>query len=129
MPSIIDLATSGLRRSTRAKSQPQRLSFFSKVCALGLFAASIWTTGPSFLHDRAQNLVFASVNQYHAANQCFDGTLNCLHHMALAAGKQNNETYTFKDMLKQEDAPRFISAMLKEVDNHEKRGHWEVNPR
>ena len=32
-------------------------------------------------------------------------------------------------MLKQEDAADFISAMKKEVDDHETRGHWEVIPR
>ena len=105
------------------------MSFFSKVCALGVFAVCLWTSAPSLLHDRAQILVSALVNQYHAANQCFDGTLNCLHYMALAAGKQDNESYTFGEIFKPEDASSFVAAMVKEVEDHESRGHWEVIPR
>ena len=32
-------------------------------------------------------------------------------------------------MLKQPDAAEFIKVMLKETDDHESRGHWEVIPR
>ena len=46
--------------------------------------------------------------------------------MVLAAGKANNESYTFREMLKQDDAAEFIKAMLKETQDHESRGHWEV---
>ena len=49
--------------------------------------------------------------------------------MALLAGKENNESYTYKDMLKQPDRADFIRAMLKETDDHENRCHWEVIPR
>ena len=129
MPTIVNFESAGLRRSNREKKKPNRFSFFSRVCTMGLLVAAIWTPGSSPLYDRAQNLMAAAVNQYHIVNECFDGTLNSLHYMALAAGKENNETYTFKEMLKQEDAADFISAMKKEVDDHETRGHWEVIPR
>jgi len=49
--------------------------------------------------------------------------------MAFMAGKENNETFTFREMLKQEDSADFIEAMKKEVNDHESRGHWEVVPR
>ena len=32
-------------------------------------------------------------------------------------------------MIKQPDAAEFIKPMLKETDDHESRGHWEVIPR
>ena len=129
MPPIVDLATAGLRRSNRVRSMPNRLSFFVKVCALGTFLAGSWIPAFAPLHDRAQNIVFAAVKEFHSANKCFDGTLNSLHHMALLAGKENNETYTFKEMLKQPDSKSFVEAMLKEVNDHEERHHWEVVPR
>ena len=41
--------------------------------------------------------------------------------MVLLAGKENNETFTFRDMLKQDDAADFVKAMLNEANNHETR--------
>ena len=134
MPPIVDLSSSGLRRSRRiAGKKPEKhhaISFFTKICALGLvLTTSLWSSEPSYLYSSAQNLAFATVNSFHAANQSFDGTLNGIHHMALLAGKENNESYTFKEMIKQEDAADFIQAMIKEADDHETRNHWTVVPR
>ena len=53
-------------------------------------------------------------------------SLNEFHHMVLAAGKSNNKTYTFHEMLKQDDAADFIKAMQKEADDHASRGHWQI---
>ena len=49
--------------------------------------------------------------------------------MVLLAGKEDNESYTFKEMIKQPDAADFIQAMMKEADAHEERKHWTVVPR
>ena len=49
--------------------------------------------------------------------------------MALATGKEDNESCTYKQMLQQEDRADFIKAMLKETNDHETKGHWEVVPR
>ena len=56
---------------------------------------------------------FSSVNTFHSANQNFDSTLYALHPMVLLAEKENNESYTFGQMLKQPDAADFIHAMIK----------------
>ena len=48
--------------------------------------------------------------------------------MALLAEKENNEAYTFGQMLKQPDAADFIHAMTKESDDYESRDHWDVVP-
>ena len=78
------------------------------------------------LHSRGQNLIFATVNYFHTANQIFDCTLSTLHPMALMAEKEDNESYTFKQMLLQDDKVDFIKAMMKEAGDHESKGHWEV---
>ena len=39
-------------------------------------------------------------------------------------GLDKNEVFTFSEMLKQEDAKEFAKAMIKELDDHTKRGHW-----
>lgn len=46
--------------------------------------------------------------------------------MVLASGKENNECYTFKEMLSQPDRKEFLEAMLKETAEHESREHWTV---
>ena len=59
----------------------------------------------------------------------FDGSINYLAYHVFAAGKENNETYTFREMLKQDDRDDFIEAMQVEVDAHQTREHWEIIPR
>ena len=49
--------------------------------------------------------------------------------MVLLAEKENNESYTFGQILKQTDAANFIHAMIKEADDHDSRDHWDVVPR
>ena len=92
-------------------------------CVFGIAMASLWTPGESSLHCRIQNLVFASVNVFYSANHNFDSTLNALHPMAFLAEKENNESYTFGQILKQPDADDFIQAMIKEDDDPKSRDH------
>ena len=74
--------------------------------------------------------IFSAVHSYYSANQLFDDTLNSLHPTALATEKEDNESYTFKQMLKQPDAADFFKAtMKKETADHENRDHWTVIPR
>ena len=82
-------------------------------CVFCVAMTSLWTPGESSLYCQNQKLVFASVNTFHLANKFFDSTLNALHPMAFLAEKENNESYTFGQMLKQPDAADFIHAMIK----------------
>eukprot|EP00957_Ditylum_brightwellii_P010828 820595-Ditylum_brightwellii.AAC.1 len=49
--------------------------------------------------------------------------------MTFAANQQQNETYTFNDMTKQDDRKDFILAMLDEINVHEDRDHWTLMKR
>ena len=46
-------------------------------------------------------------------NTQFDETINQMHPMVFAADQEQNENYTFREMLKQEDSNAFIQAMVK----------------
>ena len=46
--------------------------------------------------------------------------------MALLVEKEDNESYTFRQMLKQPDTGGFVKVMIKEAADHETRSHWEV---
>ena len=38
----------------------------------------------------------------------------------------DNDTYTFKEMLKQDDRTEFIKGIKVEIENHEQRYHWHL---
>ena len=44
----------------------------------------------------------------------------------LASSLASNEVFTYKEALKQDDYREFIKAMLKEIEEHEKRNHWTL---
>ena len=48
--------------------------------------------------------------------------------MVLATEKEDKESYTSKQMLKQPDAAEFIKATTKETTDHESRDPWTVIP-
>ena len=56
----------------------------------------------------------------------FDGTLNSFHHVALMTAAGDNDTYTFKNMIQQDDKNEVITAMIKEIADHEDRKHWDM---
>ena len=95
MPSIIDLATSGLWRShCIATKESEKIhsslscnTIMKCFCVFVVAMASLWTPGESSFYFQTQKLVLASVNKFHSANQNFDSTLNALHPMALLAEK------------------------------------------
>ena len=39
---------------------------------------------------------------------------------------QDNGVYTFKEMLHRPDKHELIDNILKELDYHNKRGHWDI---
>ena len=132
MPDMINLETAGNRRSPRIASKLRpNYSLYSvaaKFCTIGLvMMAALCSPVAAFSHGQA--CVNSVVHQCNLVNANFDGTLNQIHHMVLAAGKSNNECYTFREMLKEDDSAQFIEAMNVEVAAHEKNEHWVVRTR
>ena len=70
-------------------------------------------TQPSVAFYQVQESVNEAIHHCNVINANFDGSLNEIHHMVLAAGKSNNENYTFREILKQDYASDFIKAMGK----------------
>ncbi len=129
MPEMINLESAGLRRSPRIAENKKKngmsfTSIITKLCAFGFILAT--TFQPTTVFSHAQASVNSVIHKCDIVNANFDGTLNEIHHMVFAAGKENNKCFTYQEMLKQEDAKDFISAMLKETKEHESRRHWDV---
>ena len=133
MPPMLNLQTAGLSRSprtTKLKRPWYKCNLISKLfCILTMTTTLQLTPTLSDVYTGAENMVFSAVHSYHATNQLFDDTLNSLHPMTLATENEDNEAYTFKQMLKQPDAAEFIKAMMKGAGDHESKNHWTVVPR
>ncbi len=59
---------------------------------------------PAGAFSDAKVAVHRIIHKCHVVNSNFNGTINEIHHMEFATGKENNETYTFNEMLKLPDA-------------------------
>ena len=129
MPTMVNLESSGLRCSSRIASGPKKhYNFFSgisKFCVFGVLLLSK-IIQPSVDFSHVQESVNAAIHHCNVINANVNRSLNEIHHMGLAAGKSNNENYTFREMLKQDDASQFIKAMGKESNDHSSRVHWEI---
>jgi len=123
-PTLPDLDSMTLRRSPRIHAKQQKKS------ALTIFAVfhSVSNAFTTVKKERPSYVFQKVILHSHNVNKHFDGTLNYIHHAVLMAA-EDNDTYTLKDMFKQEDKAEFIAAMMKEVEDHEKRNHWTVMPR
>ncbi len=53
---------------------------------------------------RAQASVNVAIHKFEVANTNFDDNLNSMHHIIFAIGKENNECYSYPEMLCQDDA-------------------------
>ena len=132
MPTVSNLYELTLRRSARIRERNERdrssvnTTFTKKIFGLFTMFCLVTTTIYSFQQTPTPNSSLQkAINHCHMVNSHFDGTLNHLHHLILSS-EATNETFTFKDAMKQEDYRLFIDAMLKEVEDHEERDHWTL---
>ena len=123
MPKMVNLQESGLRRSPRIKAM--------KSIATLLTAIFCTSTVSSTVNSTIEQTTSGLRQLNNAANQFetnFGSTINSFAHHVFAAGKENNESYTFREMLKQDDREDFLTAMEVEIFAHEERDHWEIVP-
>ena len=79
--------------------------------------------------DKATGKFGFFINRFHTAATLYDGTLNELHALVFATVKGTNETYNFKQAMAESDREDFLAAMVKEIEDHSSREHWELMPR
>ena len=63
------------------------------------------------------------MNRFHEVNGLYYGTLNIIHHLFYSTNITINETFTFREAMKQEDIISFVDATEKEIRYHEEGGH------
>ena len=122
MPEIVNLHESGLRRSPRIAAKQTILAtvFYLGTLLVGttpsikLGASSAYTTAES------------AINYFEQVNENFDQTCNDILYHVHSVAKVSNESYTFKEMLQQDDRQQLVESMQKEINDHSKHEHWEV---
>ena len=124
-PTMPDLNDLTLRRSTRKRKPRVLMSLF--VACTSFIATSVGQIAMDVQHPHT--LAQKAGLHAHKVNMHFDGTLNELSHTVLSTAAGDNDTYTLREMLKQDDKSDFILAMVKEVTDHESRNHWTIMPR
>ena len=55
-----------------------------------------------------------------------DGSINSTHPFAFATTTANNEAYHFHQAMREDDRDEFISAMMKELNDHTVNKHWKL---
>ena len=86
---------------------------------------SVSAAAPALHRSVAQKVAFHTER----IKSTFDGTLNSLNYAALLVSAADNDTYIFKNMLRQPDVKDFLQAMMQEMDAHEIRNHWTLTLR
>ena len=136
MPDLDDLT---LRRSSRSRKPSHNaeesnsttvrrmFSLFTCFTAMALEVCA-GVSGDSLSISEGSSLQ-RLVLHTERVNSHFDGTVNRIHHAVLMTEADSNDVYTMREVMKQDDFPCFIEAMVKEVSDHESRDHWSLVPR
>ena len=111
IPNMIYLESTGLRISASlANKHKQKYGLFAKF-SLSVIGACEVANNPHIFLTRS-NKHIREINRY------FDVKLNNFGPMIFSANQEQNESYTFKDMLLQPENPDFILSTIKEVEAH-----------
>ena len=127
LPTMPDLSDMTNRRSQRQPKKVKRYGFVTKALLSAFVVCStILGVSATTIQDPAPLLQRVCLHT-ERINTHIDGTINKLHHACcLTINASDNDTYTLKQMLQQDDKNDFIEAMIKEVDDHSNKGHWDV---
>jgi hypothetical protein len=125
----------GLRRSTRIRRQPQRL--FNPVTsitqALGYVATyftniedndNYYAAFKATVKGKLKTHIDKQMHYNEAVELNVDGSYNNRHPLTFATELASNDQFHFHQAMKEPDRDEFIKAMLKEIEDHESRGHW-----
>ncbi len=95
---------------------------FSSICSHGHgYSSSLQERIPDVVHS----MFSKAINSFHQVNTLYDGSINCFLTVAQSSNALN-EMFTYKQAMREKDYHDFVLAMVHEVDDHEKRGHWTI---
>ena len=123
-PTLPDINQMTQRRSSRASKPSWKAKQTSdKTVKRMLGMATVFTTDEKFDPNKA---LYSFVTHMQNINKLFDDTINVSHFYIFNVVAETNDVYTLSQMLKLGDIREFVLAMIKEIQEHESRGHWEL---
>ena len=121
----IDMTTVGLRRSKRCKSDKNKCH--STIKNIGFTAYCAFTSMTTFVRGQIATISESrEIQNVQRVHSNVNWTRNICQSMALITAMTGKDTLTYGEMKRQPDKPQFITAMQKEISNHEKRKHWKL---
>ena len=122
-PTLPDINELSRRKSSR-QSKPSEKALNSNDKAIKrMFGLA--TNLPTVV-KQMESKVFAFVTHLENISTLYDDTINQCHYFIYNAVASTNDVYTLSQMLKLDDIKDFVIAMMKEVEDHESRDHWEI---
>ena len=83
----------------------------------------------SYMLPKLRSLISEAFHSTCEQNRLSDGSINELCKLsahALPASIADNDTMYLREAMQQPDKDEFLKAMIKEIDDHTKRGHWRL---
>jgi len=142
MPQRVNLHEAGLHRSPRLQELEAKKSYMKAhvtwatkaTRVISLFTLYSLVTDvkidmPAYTISPTATLAECAACRLHEVNELYDGTLNSICAYAFSTitlNMTNNKVFTYTNAMQQPDAPQFIEAMDKEIDDHQSLGHWDI---
>ena len=123
-PTLPDINEMTMRRSERIK-RPSAKAVESNDNVVRRMFGLATIINPLESYD-PQRQIYALVCHMQNINKLFDDTINQAHFYIYNAVAEHNDVYTLSQMLKLDDIKDFVIAMIKEIEDHQNRGHWEL---
>ena len=123
-PAIAAYTSSTTPSLSRLFSKPRpRLLFLSVFNLVG----SLWTFTTTSSHAARETFSFVVqlLNNYDQLNGLFDDTINDICHQVYAYAI-SNKSFTYSQMLREEDHKQFFAAIEVELADHEECDHWTL---
>ena len=123
-PTLPDINQMTRRASSRKSNPSWKARHTSDKSIKRMFGLATWcNTGEKYDPKKA---LYSFVTHIQNINKLFDDTINVSHFYIFNAVAETNDVYTLSQMLKLGDIREFVLAMIKEINDHESRGHWEL---
>ena len=118
----IDMTTVGLRISKRRKSEKKKC--YSTIKYIGFTAYCAFASMTTAVRGQIATISASrDLQNVQRAHSNVDWTRNICQPMALITAMISKYTLTYGEMKQQPDKPQFITAMQKEITDHEQRKH------
>ena len=126
---FVDLESVGIRKTARSNATKPK-GWYASLVSVALTAA--WLPDQLSISSaklQSDGFLTTSLDHLQQCTYLVDGTMNAIGDFVILSDSINNETYTYREAMQQDDAADFIRAMQKEVDDHVSRNHWTLIPR